>query len=188
MKWPLVLTGLGTAAVVAAVIVNDTYTPDDTPIAPPDLRPDAIALATGTSGLASSTVAHSAKEEPAGGPVFDLIRIAHDGHAVIAGQAVPGSRVVVFDDEIPIGSVLADARGEWVFLPSAPLQPGEHRLALSAQSPDHPVVVSKDLMVVIVPEPEEDIAGMTAQPQEQPLAITVLRNGRGPALVFPEPR
>lgn len=187
MQWPLALMVLGGAVVAAAIVVNDAYSPGPTPIAPPDQPSMAAAAPAPAKGTPSST-AGLHKAEHAGGPVFDLIRIAPDGHTVIAGQAEPGSRVVFFDGDAPLGGVDADARGEWVFLPPAPLQPGEHRLGLTAEAPDRPPVMSRDLMVVVVPEPGEDIAGRTAGLRDQPLAMKVSRSGLGPATVLQGPR
>lgn len=180
MKWPLALTGLGTAVVVAAIIVNHTSSPDRLPDAPPDLGSTMVAL----GPLPPSTAGLLEQEETAGSPSFDLIRIAHDGHTVIAGQAEPGSRVVVLDDETPLGSVLADARGEWVFLPSAPLQPGPHRLKLSAQAGDRPVMQSEDRMVVVVPGPGEDMEEAVVHLRDQPLTKKVSNGDHGPVAVF----
>ena len=188
MKWPLAVTFLGVAVVVAAIVVNESYSPERTPIMPPDPGPAAVVPAPGATGTPTSAVVRRDETQADGGPVFDLVRVAPDGHTVIAGQAEPGSRVVVFDGDTPLGDVIADARGEWVFLPPAPLQPGEHRLGLTAQASDRPAVMSRDLMVVVVPEPGEDIVGRTARLQDQPLAMKVSRSGLGPATVLQGPR
>ncbi len=188
MKWPLVVTVVGVTVVIAAIVVNDAYSPDTAPISPPDLQSEAVEPAPGATGTPVSAAALDEKAKADAGPVFDLIRVAPDGHTVIAGQAEPGIRVVIFDGDTPLGDVNADARGEWVFLPPAPLQPGEHRLGLTAEAPDRPAVISQDLMVVVVPEPGEDLVGRTARLRDQPLAMKVSRNGLGPAMVLQGPR
>jgi hypothetical protein len=167
VKGPLAVTVLGVAVVVAAIVVNEAYSPDSTSIMPPNAPPTAGTPAVGATDTPTVTIVRNEKAQPDGGPVFDLVRVAPDGHTVIAGQAEPGSRVVIFDGDTPLGEVIADGRGEWVFLPPAPLQPGEHRLELVAQAPDRPTVLSRDVIIVIVPEfgPEliqergEDTAG-----------------------------
>ena len=194
MKWPLALTVLGGAVVAAAIVVNDAYSPGTTPIVPVDRPPMAAAAPAPApapapaGGTPSSTAGLHEAEHAGGAPVFDLIRVAPDGHTVIAGQAEPGSRVVIFDGDAPLGDVDADVRGEWVFLPPAPLQPGEHRLGLTAEAAGRPPVMSRNLMVVVVPEPGEDIAGRTARLRDQPLAMEVSRSGLGPATVLQGPR
>ncbi len=184
MKWPLVLTGFGAVAVVAAIIVNDADSPDEMLIAPPDLVPGIFAPTAG--GSKSSAASRDEEVTLAEEPAFDVIRIAPDGHAVIAGQAAPGSRVMVFSDETLLGSVLADARGEWVFLPPAPLQPGEHRLGLTAQAPDRPVMSSDQRMVVIVPELERHYVGSAAQLRDERVAIKVLPSSHSAVTVSQE--
>lgn len=51
---------------------------------------------------------------------------------MIAGRAAPGDRVRVLDGGKPIGEVTADARGEWVLVPGAKLEPGNRQLVLEA--------------------------------------------------------
>jgi hypothetical protein len=194
VKWPLAVTVLGVVVVVAATVVNEAYSPDRTPNTRPDSPPMALAPVSDTTANPLSMAGRHEQEQPDDdgqaddAPVFELIRVAPEGHTVIAGRAEAGSRVVVSDGDRPLGSVVADARGEWVFLPPAPLQPGEHRLALAAQAPDRPAVLSADLMVVVVPKPGEDIAGRTARLRDRPLAMKVSRSGLGPAVVLQGPR
>ncbi len=63
-------------------------------------------------------------------PRFDVVRVAPDGQAVIAGRAAPGATVTILDGTRPIGHAEADQRGHWVFIPDEPLQPGERHLSL----------------------------------------------------------
>jgi hypothetical protein len=65
-------------------------------------------------------------------PSFDIVSIDRSGQAVIAGRALPGDRVRVLDGNTPIGEVSADARGEWVLVPVAPIAPGDRQLAVEA--------------------------------------------------------
>ena len=84
-------------------------------------------------------------------PSFDIVSVAPDGQAVIAGRAMPGDRVSVLDGGKAIGEVTADARGEWVLLPDKPLSPGSRRLALAAVRPDGgPVRRSADIVALTV--------------------------------------
>ncbi len=68
-------------------------------------------------------------------PSFDIVKIDPSGHAVIAGRAAPGAKVQVLDGDKKLGEVTADARGEWVLIPSAPMAPGERQLSLEATDP-----------------------------------------------------
>jgi nucleoid-associated protein YgaU len=51
-----------------------------------------------------------------------------DGFMVISGNAEPGARVVVYLDEKPLGTAVADAQGRWQLAPDIPIAPGLHRL------------------------------------------------------------
>ncbi len=61
---------------------------------------------------------------------IDVVRVEPDGAAVIAGRAAPGAELIVLDNGAPIGTATADAFGEWVFIPAAPLPAGAHEFGL----------------------------------------------------------
>ncbi len=63
-------------------------------------------------------------------PSVDLVRIETNGDAVIAGRAAPNSELILLDNGTPIGSIKADAFGEWVFVPDEPLPQGAHEFGL----------------------------------------------------------
>ncbi len=65
-----------------------------------------------------------------GPPSVDVVTIESDGAAVIAGRAAPGLELILLDNGTPIGTVTADARGEWVFIPASPLPGGAHDIGL----------------------------------------------------------
>jgi LysM domain-containing protein len=91
---------------------------------------------------------------PATLPSFDIVRVDPQGHTVIAGRAAPGDRVRVLDGGKPIGEVTADARGEWVLLPDAPLAPGNCQLGLEATCKEGgPVRRSGDVVALSVTPP-----------------------------------
>jgi hypothetical protein len=91
----------------------------------PAPQPAAAAAPLPAPAAPKPAAAHPAPETP---PSFDIVRIDPEGHAVIAGRAMPGDRVRVLDGDKPIGEVTADARGEWVLVPAAPLPPGDRQL------------------------------------------------------------
>ncbi len=91
---------------------------------------------------------------PAKPPSFDIVRIDPQGQAVIAGRAAPGDRVRVLDGDKPIGEVIADARGEWVLVPDAPIAPGNRQLGLEATGREgEPVRRSGDVVALSVMPP-----------------------------------
>ncbi|MCQ4161052.1 LysM peptidoglycan-binding domain-containing protein [Roseomonas sp. GC11] len=86
-------------------------------------------------------------------PSFDIARIGSRGQAVVAGRAAPGAEVSLQDGGRELGRARADARGEWVILPSEPLGPGAHELSLEAQQ-GGTARRGADTVVVLIPEPE----------------------------------
>lgn len=90
--------------------------------------------------------------KPLAAPSFDVVRVNPDGRAVIAGRAAPGARVTVLDGGKEIGSVDADARGEWVLLPDQPLASGSRELSLRAQLKGEEPKSGDKSVVLMVPE------------------------------------
>jgi len=82
-----------------------------------------------------------ARPPPAPGPAapiapsFDIVKVAPNGDAVIAGRAEPGASVTVHDGDKTLGEVTADGRGEWVLVPNQPLAPGDRQLTLESRNP-----------------------------------------------------
>ncbi len=86
-------------------------------------------------------------------PSFDVVRVATDGMAVIAGRAEPGATVIVLDGETEIARVVADQRGEWVAIPAKPLAGGNRELSLLVRGPGDAAGRRSDrVVVVVVPE------------------------------------
>jgi nucleoid-associated protein YgaU len=144
-------------------------------------------------------------------PVFDVVRVNPEGDAVIAGRAAPGAKVEIHDGETPIGTVTADDRGEWVYLPTQPLPSGKRALALSATNADGVKTESDSLVILAVPERHEgametaanagkDAVGRKPASKEEkgvkkdrvaidgPLAVLVPRDGIGPSRVLQKPK
>ena len=109
-------------------------------------------------------------------PTFDVVRVNHEGNAVMAGRAHPGSTVEVLDGEKIFGSVKTDARGEWVFVPDHALEVGEHKLGLRMLLEGHDPVLSDHIVLMRVPERGNDV-----------LALKVRRDGSGPSEVLQKP-
>lgn len=116
-------------------------------------------------------------------PSFDVVRVSPGGESVMAGRADPGSTVTVFDGDRPIGTVTADPRGEWVLVPTTPLPPGNHELGLAAKSADGAERKSQGVVVVVVPEPDKNVAGQPSSP----LSVLLPRQGEGPARALQMP-
>lgn len=148
------------------------------------------------SAAGAGTPAQPAAGEPAQGaavpPSFDVVRVNPSGDAVIAGRAEPDAEVTILDQGKVIGSVKADSRGEWVFLPDSALDPGEHSFTLESKQDDVPEGAatrqeSETSVVVLVPQVAKDIAGRTSNQPAGALAIEVPKSGAGPTRVMNVP-
>jgi len=104
-------------------------------------------------------------------PVFSIVRITPQGDTVMAGRAGPGVKVEIYDGKNKIGEVMADSRGEWVFVPSTPLAAGTRELSLKVQSPEGIMAESKSNVILVVPEKGKDIGGRSTKRPTKPLAI-----------------
>ena len=133
-------------------------------------------------------------------PSFDIVRVAPDGRAVIAGRAEPGAEVEVRSGQQVIDRVRASRRGEWVAIPGQPLDPGNRELTVVATYQDAPPVESEQVVVVAVPEPRAlAAASAPAQPEasapspaevsapEQPVAVLLSRHDKGPGRILQAP-
>lgn len=109
---------------------------------------------------------------------FDAIRVNPDGYQVIAGRGPAGARITLFDGGAAIGSVDADANGDWVFVSEAPIAPGDHQLSLSATR-DGDTATSDDIALVVVPSRDGTAAGGAAlgQSDGKPLVFLIPKNG-----------
>lgn len=111
-------------------------------------------------------------------PSFDVVRINPQGDTVIAGRALPRAEVAILDGGQEIGRVIADNRGEWVFVPDHPLPPGTRELTLHASNPDGTQSQTEAPVVLVVP-PRENGKGAT-------LAVKVRPDGSIDVLQGPE--
>lgn len=122
-------------------------------------------------------------------PSFDVVRVNELGDAVIAGRAEPRSIVIIYDGDREIGRVAADSRGEWVFVSDRPLVPGQHEIGLLSLSGPQSRL-SDQIVVLIAPEPRQDIAGQPSEgdaEREKPLALLVPRDEIGATTVLQSP-
>lgn len=144
---------------------------------------------TGSAKPSTDGTANGGESAP---PSFDVVRVNPSGDAVIAGRAQPDAEVTILDQGKSIGSVKADNRGEWVFLPDSALDPGEHSFTLESrqdgsESSGTPKQESETSVVVLVPQVAKDIAGRASDQPAGALAIEVPKSGEGPTRVMNVP-
>ena len=117
--------------------------------------------------------------EAAPGLRFDVVRVERNGDAVIAGWAPPGSRVTLHDGGNDLGSVTADASGNWVLLPNGPLPPGSRELYLTARTRSGDSLQSEKSVVVSVPDPQAAVQA-AAPPGPAPAAARTAQDASSP--------
>lgn len=89
-------------------------------------------------------------------PSFDIVRVNPRGGTVMAGRAAPGAEVAILDGNAEIGRVVADSRGEWVFVPAVPLAAGVRHLCLRTAGRDGGTIACEAPVVVVVPAHDSD--------------------------------
>ncbi|MGG5823119.1 LysM peptidoglycan-binding domain-containing protein [Falsiroseomonas sp. HW251] len=140
----VVVVAGGLGAFLAGQFLGDARPVTVTALAPPPPAPPVAA----PPAQPPAPVAQAPAPEP---PRFDVVRVGARGVAVIAGRAAPGAEVVLMEDGRELGRARADARGEWVILPSDPLRPGTRQFTLLARLGGQDVP-GPDTVVVVVPE------------------------------------
>ncbi len=121
-------------------------------------------------------------------PSFDVVRVAPDGVTVIAGRAEPGAQVSILDRDQVLGTVTADRRGEWVFIPDLPLPPGSRELGLVAKTAEGVGIESQEVVVLMIPENRRTAVAELAGAEQSPLAVLVAREGIGGSRLLQRPQ
>jgi hypothetical protein len=189
MNHPLIIALVGAVIVTTAVGVNIYLWHDEAGSAPPMEQGAKPTTAPAPAAAGNSKPAPAPTDQAVENkvkPTFDVVRVTPEGNAVIAGRGQPGAMITVIVDGQAVGEVRADERGEWVLVPAKPLAPGSRQLSLS-QRIGEAQVQSDDVVVVVVPEPQKDIAGRPAQAPSQALALKFPRKGDGPSTVLQKP-
>ncbi|MCL2369123.1 MAG: LysM peptidoglycan-binding domain-containing protein [Alphaproteobacteria bacterium] len=65
-------------------------------------------------------------------PSFDVVRIEQNGNLIVAGRYLPNQKVSIMINRQIVATENADRRGEFVYAPSRPLNPGNHIIRLIA--------------------------------------------------------
>ncbi|WP_142847833.1 LysM peptidoglycan-binding domain-containing protein [Telmatospirillum sp. J64-1] len=151
MKRPSVLILAG-AAVLAVAVALSVYRAGEE-----ETEPVTATVQPAAPLQAEPTPVEEAVDSAA--PSFDVVRVNPAGDAVMAGRAQPHAEVTILDGDQEIGSVTADQRGEWVFVPDAPLPPGSRSLGLRSVDVDGTTHEAEARVVLMVPDsPNADTA------------------------------
>lgn len=178
-KTPILLVVLGLAAIAAAIGLNEFDWRDEITEGGSE-----TASATNPSPSQNDNSAGQTETSPDQVPSFDVIRVNPEGDTVIAGKAPPGSEVQILDGDKVIGTVKADERGEWVFIPEEPLSPGSRSLSLRAIPENGEVLTSKEDVLIAVPE---RAPGSEAPKQKNAMVLKFPKDGNAPTRVVQNP-
>ncbi|MDR1361343.1 MAG: LysM peptidoglycan-binding domain-containing protein [Rickettsiales bacterium] len=80
-------------------------------------------------------------------PSFDIVRIEKGGNIVVAGRWAPDSNVSVLINKKLVATMLTNARGEFVYVPSKPFAAGNYTISLVGVESD---IESKDKVFIYV--------------------------------------
>lgn len=120
--------------------IDRTPPADAAPAAPAELAPEIAAA------------------PEAAAPSFDLVRIAPDGAAVIAGRAAPSAQVTIHGEEGPIAKAEADDAGDFVAIFRATPGTEPQALTLEGEDPAGARATSPDVVVLLPEAPGSEAA------------------------------
>ncbi|MCY6381429.1 LysM peptidoglycan-binding domain-containing protein [Hoeflea prorocentri] len=113
----------------------------------------------------------SAKAEQA--PTFDVVRVEPDGSTLVAGQAVPGTKVQIVNNGQVIAEADAGASGDFVAVVEDALKPGDHEIVLRSLGSDETAAQSEEVATISVPEDEPtELLVMVTKPGEASRILT----------------
>jgi nucleoid-associated protein YgaU len=100
-------------------------------------------------------------------PTFDVMRVERDGSLVVAGKAMPGSKVELLQNGEAILSEMAGPSGDWVAVLDRPLAPGDHELSIRTTTPDGAVKLSQETGIARIPESMDgEVLALVTKPGE----------------------
>lgn len=193
-RTPILLVLLGLAAIAAAIGLNEFAWREEITAKEPEAASEEQPKSAETDtaqpkpeGQAGASPEPTSDPGAARAPSFDVVRVNPEGDTVIAGNAPPGSEVRILDGDTMIGKVKADERGEWVFVPDQPLDPGSRKLSLQAITKGGKEIASAEDVVIAVPDrtqtpgaPEQKQAMVLKFPKAANAPTKIIQNPAGP--------
>ncbi|MBD9447611.1 MULTISPECIES: LysM peptidoglycan-binding domain-containing protein [unclassified Rhizobium] len=135
----------------------------------------AEAALTGSPEPASEpSVAASPAENTNKLPTFDVLRVEPDGSTVIAGSAVPNSKLEILDGDKVVATTDVGPTGDFVAVLDNPLSAGDHQLVLRATGKDGKASTSEEVATVSVPTDgkNSELLAMVSKPGTASRVIT----------------
>ncbi len=159
-----VVAGVG----LAAVLYTTSRGPEPVAGLPPS--PSVSSAPVVPSGEAGQP----AEAEALPAPTIDVVRVAEDGGALVAGSAVAGAAVVLRVDGLTVAETSADNAGQFVALFMLAPSDAVQMMTLEMVLADGRTVVSDD-RVVLAPRPEVVMAMVDAAPDATAMALAAVR-------------
>lgn len=200
---PIIIGVVGVVAIVAAIGINEFIWREEVSETDPQQASEQSATQSNNSDQASLAPPSGPPKKPEDvtemsslpvPPTFDVVRVGPNGDTVIAGRAVPGSKVEVLENGNVIGTAQADANGEWVFIPSEPLQSGSRSLSIVSTLKNGDTINSVEEVVIMVPDGgQSDMAeNLIKKPSEgsgeqKALVLKFSNNAANPTQVLQKP-
>jgi len=166
---------IGVTALIVVAALGYLFLSDDKPEGEVISEPDFAEQVPGVDAAPAEDVV----------PAFDLVRISRGGTGVIAGRMAPGSKVELLANGKKISEVTADDNGEWVMILEEPLEAGSVELNLTSRAADGGVAEAENVVVVSVPEREND--RFLERQQNGVVAVLSPRDGQGSSTVLQKP-
>ncbi|MGV8986259.1 MAG: LysM peptidoglycan-binding domain-containing protein [Cypionkella sp.] len=120
--------------------------------------------AAGALASAPENVPLSAAPPAAGGPSFDVVRVAPDGSTVVAGQVAPGAKVSIRVDGVEVGTATADGSGKFVALFTLPAAGAGRLMTMIATMADGSRVQAGDAVALAATATEATTTTANAAP------------------------
>ncbi|MCA2010515.1 LysM peptidoglycan-binding domain-containing protein [Cereibacter sphaeroides] len=151
---------LGGGSVLAAVAVAGYFglnlrdDPAPVVVTPRESAPTAAPVAANDPGPIGTEPVVEEAEAAVPMPTFDVVRVARDGAALVAGSATPGAAVTLSVDGVVVAEVAADANGQYVALFELGASDEAQSMTLSMRDADGTVLTAEDT-VILTPRPEQ---------------------------------
>lgn len=134
------------------------------PQVPPQARAPSQALSDAPPPQVTAAPSALPDAPPVPAPAFDVVRVAEDGGALVAGSAAPGALVILQVDDVPVAETTADEAGQFVAIFALAPSDAVQILTLEAVLDEGQRVLSED-RVVLTPRPEMLAALFDAAPE-----------------------
>lgn len=139
--------------------------------------------ATDTDDSSAPGVEESSSTDPAPDPATDaatdtesgdaislsveLVNVSPDGTVVISGRSAPHHHIDIFNDDDLLAEATANAKGDWVAVPDAPLAPGNYLLTIRGKDADGVETMADMAIVIVIPDDPEATPLVALLPTEK---------------------